>query len=40
MKNISTDSTWMGITYRSDLEALKKFIEKQIEEGVYPQNLY
>lgn len=40
MKNISTDSTWMGITYRSDLEALKKFIKKQIEEGVYPQNLY
>ena len=40
MKNIATDSTWMGITYRSDLEALKEFIKKQIKEGVYPQNLY
>lgn len=40
MKNIATDSTWMGVTYRTDLDALKSFINKQIEEGIYPKNLY
>jgi len=37
---VDTPSVWMGITYKEDLAALKEFIKKKIEEGVYPNNLY
>lgn len=37
---ISTKSTWIGMTYKSDCEALKEYINKQIEDGIYPRNLW
>ena len=37
---VSTTSTWMGVTYKEDLEKLKAFISKNIEEGIYPDNLW
>jgi len=40
VKLLSTPSTWMGITYKEDLAKLKDFINKKIEEGIYPSNLY
>ena len=35
-----TSSTWKGITYREDVVALKEFILKQIEDGIYPNKLW
>lgn len=40
VKLLSTPSTWMGITYKEDLAKLKEFINKKIEEGIYPNSLY
>lgn len=40
IKDIPTDSIWMGMTYKEDAEVLKKFIQKEIEKGVYPNNLW
>lgn len=37
---IGTTSKWMGITYKEDLEDLKAFITREIESGVYPNNLW
>lgn len=37
---ISTKSTWMGMTYKSDCKSLKQYINKQIEDGIYPKNLW
>lgn len=37
---IPTKAVWKGVTYRADLEDLKKYIENEIEKGVYPNKLY
>ena len=37
---VSTTSTWMGVTYKEDLEKLKTFISKNIDDGIYPENLW
>lgn len=37
---VTTSAHWMGMTYKEDKEALEKFILKEIESGVYPNNLW
>ena len=37
---VTTKSTWMGVTYKEDLDKLKAFISKNIEDGIYPNNLW
>jgi len=44
-KNISvnilkSDSSWFGITYKSDLSFVQSFIQDFIEKKIYPQNLW
>lgn len=39
IKVVNTKSTWMGITYKQDLDSLKKFILNEIKKGIYPNNL-
>lgn len=36
----NTTATWMGMTYKEDVEALKAFILKEIENGTYPNDLW
>ena len=38
--DIPTDSIWVGMTYKEDAEYLKKFIQEEINKGVYPENLW
>jgi len=40
IKDIPTDSIWMGMTYKEDVEELKKFIINEIDKGVYPEKLW
>ena len=40
IKDIPTDSIWIGMTYKEDTELLKEFILKEIDKGVYPNNLW
>ena len=40
IKLIPTKSVWKGITYREDLEEFKKYINEQIDLGIYPEKLY
>ncbi len=40
LRNITTNSSWFGVTYKEDLEGLKKSIEELIEKGEYPNNLW
>ena len=40
IKDIPTDSIWVGMTYKEDAEYLKEFILKEIDKGVYPNNLW
>ena len=35
-----TASQWLGMTYISDLEIVKKELEQLKEKGVYPQKLW
>ena len=37
---VSTTAKWMGMTYREDTENVKSFIAQEIEDGVYPENLW
>ena len=37
---IPTKAVWKGVTYREDLEELKKYIQAEINNGVYPEKLY
>lgn len=39
-KLIPTNAVWKGVTYKEDLEELKKYINNEIEKGVYPEKLY
>lgn len=40
LQNIVSDSIWLGMTYREDLEVLKENIKKLIEKGEYPEKLW
>lgn len=40
MKVLSTTSRFNGMTYKEDLEGVKKYISDLISEGVYPENLW
>lgn len=40
IKLIPTPSIWKGITYKEDKQELVNYIKKEIEKGVYPDNLY
>lgn len=40
LQNIVSDSTWLGMTYREDLDILKDNINKLIEKGEYPEKLW
>lgn len=40
IRDIPTDSIWIGMTYKSDKENVTNFILKEIENGVYPNNLW
>lgn len=40
LKNIVSDSMWLGITYREDLEELVSSIKLLIENGEYPNKLW
>lgn len=37
---VTTSAHWMGMTYKEDKKALENFILKEIESGVYPNNLW
>ena len=37
---LDTNASWYGITYREDLEEVREAINKMIEEGEYPSNLW
>jgi hypothetical protein len=37
---LPTTSQWFGITYQDDKEATKENIQKLIEAGEYPENLW
>lgn len=40
IKVIPTTSTWYGVTYREDLDSIKESINKLIERGEYPKELW
>jgi len=40
LKVLSTTAQWFGVTYKEDKPMLVAKIEKLIEEGVYPRNLW
>lgn len=40
IKLINTKAVWKGVTYATDLEELQAYINKLIEQGVYPNNLW
>lgn len=40
LKVLSTTSQWFGVTYKEDKPMLVAKIEKLIEDGVYPRNLW
>ena len=40
LKLIKTKAVWKGITYKEDLDDLKKYIKEEIKKGAYPERLY
>lgn len=40
MKVLNTTSHFNGMTYKEDLDGVKKYINELIEKGVYPENLW
>ncbi len=40
LKNVVSSSTWLGMTYREDLEGVKSCIAALIEKGEYPKKLW
>lgn len=40
MKSLDSNSKWMGVTYKEDLEEVKENINKLIERGEYPSSLW
>ncbi|MDE5587150.1 MAG: nucleotidyltransferase, partial [Bacilli bacterium] len=39
-KILTTDAKWMGVTYKEDKESVVSRLNKLIEEGVYPEELW
>jgi len=37
---LPTTATWMGVTYREDLDRVRRGIQTMIDAGVYPQHLW
>ena len=37
---LPTTAKWEGVTYKEDKEAVVKAIQKLIDDGVYPQDLW
>ena len=37
---LKTTSKWAGITYKEDKDSLVKYIENEIEEGIYLNKLW
>ncbi len=37
---VSTPSTWIGMTYKEDLQIVKEKIREYIDNGIYPENLW
>ncbi len=40
VKTLYTNSKWVGVTYKEDKEEVVKYINSQIENNVYPKNLW
>lgn len=40
IKGVISNSTWLGLTYKEDLEKMKESINELIERGDYPSNLW
>ena len=40
VKVLNTNANWYGVTYREDLGSVKEAINKMLEEGEYPYNLW
>lgn len=40
LKNVKSDCLWFGITYKEDLEVVKKEVNMLIAKGEYPKNLW
>ena len=40
MNVISTPATWYGVTYKEDKDVVQNAINKLIEEGIYPSELW
>lgn len=40
LKNVPTNSNWIGVTYKEDLEGVKRAISDLIREGEYPDKLW
>ena len=40
VKVLDTDEKWYGVTYKEDKKELVNAINKMIEEGKYPKNLW
>lgn len=40
LKNIVSNSMWIGMTYKDDLDEVKKSIGALVEKGEYPKNLW
>ena len=40
LRNVTTSSSWFGVTYKEDLEGLKKSIGELIKKGEYPNKLW
>ena len=40
VKVLDTKANWYGVTYREDLEGVREAINKLIEQGEYPKNLW
>lgn len=40
LHNIVSNSTWLGMTYREDLDILKQNIQELIKKGEYPEKLW
>ena len=40
VKVLPTTSMWYGVTYKEDKDSVVNAINKMIEEGIYPKNLW
>lgn len=38
--DVPTKSKWFGLTYKEDIDILSDYINEEIENGVYPENLW